>query len=160
MVRVGHSWRANTRPWGFGADRSGIFYSYRTPSRYSKIHPAFESRVRRKGLWAWTMYKNLEVASLWVGSVVTVLGFLAFLVVSLRWPWISGYYREFWPKLLVAVFRFLAAGAAVAGKASATIDGISASEEPWVATLFVAVSGFLAWEAVGAVGDHKYQLVR
>jgi hypothetical protein len=82
-----------------------------------------------------------ETVSCWVGAVVMVLGLLAFLVVWLRWHWVADWYRELWPKLLVAAFRFLAAGAAVAGKNPSTSTGGTAAEDGlWVTTLFVPPS--------------------
>ncbi len=104
--------------------------------------------------------ENLESITFYVSSVVALLGLVALAVVWLLWPRITRYYQEFWAKLAVAFFRFIAAASAVASKSVVVPAGTPLPEQPWVATTLIAVSGYLLWEFAGAIGDHKYKAAR
>jgi hypothetical protein len=85
---------------------------------------------------------------------------LALAFVLWGWGLLAPYYREFWAKLGVGLFRFLAAGSAVMSRAEPAPPNTPLLEQWWVVTTLVAIAGFLLWEFVGAVGDHKYKAAK
>ena len=71
---------------------------------------------------AWQkLIDNLESITYYGSVIATIFGVFAFAVVYFGWSWLGRYYREFWPKIMVAVFRLIAAAAAVG-----IVDAISA----------------------------------
>lgn len=76
-----------------------------------------------------------------------------------RWRWAEPAYREFAVKLPVALFRFLAAGAAVASRSLPAVEG-GPFDQPWAATVAVCLLGFLLWEVTGVVGDHRAKVAK
>ena len=109
----------------------------------------------------WTYFvDHLEGISFVTSALVAVPGLLALVLVCWFWGMVAPYYREFWAKLAVAFFRFVAAASAVAAKSATVTPGALLPEQPWVLTTLVAIAGYLLWEAVGALGDHKYKLAK
>ncbi len=103
---------------------------------------------------------NLESIAFYVSIAVAVLGLVVLVFVWLLWARIARLYREFWAKFAVAFFRFIAAASAVASKSATVPTGTPLSEQPWVTTTLIAVSGYLLWEFAGAIGDHKYKAAK
>lgn len=106
--------------------------------------------------WIWIV-DHLEGIAFVTSIVVACGGLLALLSVIRFWPWVVPYYREFWAKLAVAFFRFVAAVAAVLAKSAAVAPGTPVENQPWVPTILIAAAGYLLWEFVGAIGDHNYK---
>lgn len=87
-------------------------------------------------------------------GVVALLGLAALLLVTFRWGWVERHYRDVVAKVAVAVFRAVAGGAAVLARSHPTVEG-GWSDQPWVATIALAIFGYFFWEVAGAVGDSR-----
>jgi hypothetical protein len=103
------------------------------------------------------MPNNLEGIAFWVGVTAAILGGVALGAVLFLWGWASRFYRELVAKVAVAVFRFFAAGAAVASKLAPADPALKGWDQPWILTTVIAVIGYFLWEVVGLVGDSKHK---
>ncbi|MDY3559838.1 hypothetical protein R5W23_001010 [Gemmata sp. JC673] len=103
---------------------------------------------------------HLEGIAYYGSLVAAVPGAAALGLVLFRWSWLSKRYREYWAKCAVASFRAVAALSAVVSKFALPTPGAAAWEQPWVSTVVIAGLGYLFWELVGALGDHKAKLAK
>jgi hypothetical protein len=100
---------------------------------------------------------HLEAIAFWASVVAALAGLVALLVVWRCWSWLEKHYQEWWAKSAVAVFRAVAALSAIAARPAPLDPNKSAWEQPWAATITIAVAGYLFWEIAGAKGDQKYK---
>lgn len=119
---------------------------------FSRIHAG------RGLITAARQYIIWETLAFYASLAAALLGAVALLLVGLRWSWLSQYYREFWAKCAVALFRAMAAISAIVAKSTAPESELPLLDQPWTSTVFVAILGYLLWEVVGAIGDHKSKL--
>lgn len=104
---------------------------------------------------SWSFFvSNAEPIARYASGAVALLGFLACLLVTLRWRWVERHYREVVAKVAVAVFRAVAAGSAILSRTSPSEPG-DGVDRPWVSTTAVAIVGYLLWELAGVIGDSK-----
>jgi hypothetical protein len=102
--------------------------------------------------------QHLEAITFYASIGVAAPGLFALVSVLCFWRQVARHYREFWAKLGVAFFRFVAAASAIASKSVAVAPGTPLAEQPWVLTTLIAFVGFLLWEFAGGIGDHRHKL--
>ena len=93
-----------------------------------------------------------------IGSIAAAaFGAIALLLTLFLWGWVSTWYRETWAKLAIAMFRAVSAGSAVGSKLASPKPNLTGFDQPWVATILIAVLGYFLWELTGVIGDGRFK---
>ena len=108
----------------------------------------------------------------YVSVVVAALGAAALVLVSCFWRYVTPYYRDTPAKLGVAVFRAIAAVAALTSKFTPSpnpsqipdvippLSVVDFLSQHGVASCLTAILGYLAWEVTGIIGDVRWKAAK